>query len=246
MQGRTREELYQQFIDWVGNDVQRQRQRTNRRMLGVFVWCFFLPVVSAATVLLLIHFQILPRSAKGYADWLILVFPVLYSLYILSSEVLSEMPSVFRRGGIASTLGHASREGEWRRKVCDGLLVAVPANYEEWRWVVTSFRMDLNGIKQRHAHLTALAGAVFFMIMHGIDSLGDSGEPLVAPTTRVVMGWVEAANNDISQMVGLVLFLMLLYLSGSQTFYSLSRYLNCAELVVIDIAKRERMRRSVD
>lgn len=243
---RTREELYQSFIDFVGNDIQRERRHANRRMIYVFIWCFFLPAVFSATILLLIRFQIFPRWAKSYADSLILVFPVLYSLYILSFEVLAEIPSVFRRGGIVTTLSHAAKEGQWRRRICDGIQSGIPATAEEWKWVVTSFRMDLNGLKQRTGHMTALAGAVFFLIMHGIDSLGDTTVPRQPPTPNMVLGWVEAANNDISQMVALALFLGLFYLSGSQTYYSLNRYMNCAELVLIDISKRERLRRSVD
>jgi hypothetical protein len=246
MQGRTKEELYQSFIEFVGNDVQRERRHANRRMIYVFIWCLFLPAVVSATILLLIRFHVFPRWARGYADWAILLFPVLYSLYVLSREVLAEIPQVFRKGGIFTTLGHATREGEWRRRVCDAILTGVPASAEEWKWVVTSFRMDLTGLKQRTSHLTALAGAVFFLILHGIDSLGDNNAIRPVPTANAVLGWVESANNDISQMIALALFLVLFYLSGSQTYYSLTRYMNCAELVLVDLAKRERLRRSVD
>jgi hypothetical protein len=245
MQGRTKEEIYQSFIDFVGNDIQRERRNANRKMVFVFIWCLFLPAVVSATILLLIRFHVFPRWARGYADWAILLFPVLYSLYVLSFEVLAEIPSVFRKGGIVTTLSHATKEGEWRRRVCDAILTGISATAEEWKWVVTSFRMDLNGLKQRTGHLTALAGAVFFLIMHGIDSLGDSGAPRQM-TPNMVMGWFEAANNDISQMIALGLFLVLFYLSGSQTYYSLTRYMNCAELVLVDLAKRDRLRRSVD
>lgn len=244
MQSRTREELYQSFIEFVGNDVQRERRHANRRMIYVFIWCFFLPALVSATILLLIRFHIFPRGARPYADWLILLFPVLYSLYILSFEVLAELPHLFRRGGIATTLSHATKEGVWRRKVCDGILNGIPANAEEWKWVVTSFRLDLNNLKQRTSHLTALAGAVFFLIMHGIDSIGDSDTVRQVPTPNVVMGWVEAANNDLSQMVALALFLVLFYLSGSQTYYSLNRYMSCAELVLLDLTKRDGRRSS--
>jgi hypothetical protein len=246
MQVRSREELYRSFIEFVSADVQRERRNVNRRMLGVFIWCFLLPVIMACTVLILIRFHVFPHSAKSYADWLILVFPILYSLYVLSFEVLAEIPQAYRRGGVATTLSQATKEGDWRRKVCEGLVGQIHANYEEWKWLVTSFRMDLNTMRQRTGHLTALAGAVFFLIMHGIDSLGDSEPARQIPTSHMVLGWVEAANNDISQMVGLGLFLMLLYLSGNQTYYSLHRYLNCAELTMIDVGKQERSRRSVD
>jgi hypothetical protein len=245
MQPRSREELYRSFIDFIGTDVQRERRHVNRKMFGVVIWCFILPAVVSATILLLIHFKVFPRTVKSYADWVILVFPVIYSLYILSSEVLSQVPSTLKRGGIATTLSQATREGEWRRKVCDGMATTVNASYEDWKFLVTSFRMDLGILKQRTNHLTALAGAVFFLILHGIDSLGESVNTRPV-NPYVLMEWVESANNDISQMVGLALFLVLLYLSGNQTYHSMLRYLNCAELMMIDVGKAERTRRSVD
>src|SRR3954471_16368403 len=137
MLARTREELYQSFIEFVGNDVQRERRTANRRMIYVFLWCFFLPAIVSATILLLVRFHVFPRWAKPYADSMILVFPILYSLYILGFEVLAGIPALFRKGGIKTTLGHASVEGEWRRKVCDGILSGSPATAEEWKWVVT-------------------------------------------------------------------------------------------------------------
>ena len=77
--------------------------------------------------------------------------------------------------------------------------------------------------------MTALAGAVFYLILQGVDLLGD--EPPQVAWMKSPMGWIEVSQNDFSQFIGLGLFLVLFYLSGSQTFHSLSRYLNCAELV---------------
>ncbi len=245
MQPRSREELYRSFIDYIGLHVQRERRSVNRKMFGVVIWCFLLPAIVSATILLLIHFKVFPRTAKSYADWVILVFPVIYSLYILSSEVLSQIPSNMKRGGIVTTLNQATREGEWRRKVLDGMSTNVHASFEEWKWLVLSFKMDLSILRQRTNHLTAVAGAVFFLILHGIDSLGESVTERPA-NPYVLIEWVEATSNDISQLVGLVLFLSLLYLSGNQTYHSMLRYLNCAELMVIEVGRAERLRRSVD
>ena len=57
-------------------------------MFSVFLWCFLMPVAISIVGLLLIKVGVFPRKARTNLDWLILVFPVLYSLYILSSEVL--------------------------------------------------------------------------------------------------------------------------------------------------------------
>jgi len=220
-------EAYRVFLDFVGNDVQRERLYSNRRMFSVFLWCFLMPSVVSIAFLLLIKVGVFPRKARVNLDWLILVFPVFYSLYILSSEVLSGIPTIFRRGGLAASLKQAEREGQWRERVCDSLVTSVNLSESEWEWVLTSFRIDLENIRHRTKYLTALAGAVFFLVMQGIDSIGDGAENLWLKNP--LMGWAEA-TNDISQLMALGLFLVLLYLSGSQTYHSLLRYLNCAEL----------------
>jgi len=94
---------------------------------------------------------------------------------------------------------------------------------------VASFRTDLANMLQRTKYLTALAGAVFFLILQGIDSLG---EPESIVRNPMIL-WTEASNG-ISQLMALALFLVLLYLSGSQTYQSLTRYLQSAELVVLE------------
>jgi hypothetical protein len=224
-------EAYRSFLDFVGNDVQRERHRSNRRMLSVFFWCFLLPAVFAAFFLVMIKMGFLPRKARASLDWLILVFPVLYSLYILSSEFLTGIPSIFRRGGLAVSLNGAAKEGEWRDRVCDSLRTSFQFSEAEWSWIVESFRIDLDNIRHRTKYLTALAGAVFFLIMQGLDSLTDTAES----TTWVknpVFGWMETSTN-VSQFMALALFLVLLYLSGNQTYHALLRYLNSAELVLL-------------
>src|SRR4051794_3385485 len=96
---KNRQELYKSFIDYIRLDVQRERRAINRRMLSVFFWCFLLPALFSISLLLLVKFGVLPRSSKGLLDWVVLVFPIFYSLYILSSEVLREVPAAFRHGG---------------------------------------------------------------------------------------------------------------------------------------------------
>jgi hypothetical protein len=231
MQGRTRQELYRSFVEFVRADVQRERMLVNRRMFNVFLWCFVLPAMVSVTLLLLVKAGILPRSARGYLDWLVLIFPVFYSLYILSSEVLAEIPASFRRGGISSTLGQAVKESEWRERVCDSLKRSLDIKQDEWSWLISSFRADLEHMRYRNKYMTALAGAVFFLIMQGIDSMTDAGGDTKVTMVRSSIGWVETSSYDLTSVVSLLLVLVLLYLSGNQTYYSLVRYLDCAELL---------------
>lgn len=227
-------QLYRELIDFVRLDVQSERHLVNRRMFSVFIWCFLLPAMASAAALLLIKFHILPLRTRAVLDWIVLVFPVAYSLYVLGSEVLAPMPAMFRRGGASSVLGQSLKDTEWRERVCSDMRKAIKASPGEWRWLLESFRLDLDAIQYRTRYLTGLAGGVFFLLMQGIDSLGET--PVENPGTwhkNPLMGWLESSSNDLSQFVGLSLFLLLLYLSGSQTYYSLKRYLGCAELNLI-------------
>ncbi|OFZ83303.1 MAG: hypothetical protein A2583_09270 [Bdellovibrionales bacterium RIFOXYD1_FULL_53_11] len=227
----NRQDSYKAFIEFVRIDNLRERRVMNRRMLSVFLWCFLLPAVFTITFLILVKKGVIPVTAKKYTDWMVLVFPVAYSIYYLSSEVLRELPAVFRKGGLSVALGQTIKESEWREKVIEGMGRAVPADATGWRWIVDSFGIDLDIMKHRNRYITALAGAVFFLIMQGIDSITDP-RPSVAWERHAVFGWVETTTNDLSQFVGLALFLMLLYLSGSQTYQLLRRYLYCAELIL--------------
>lgn len=224
-------ELYRDLIEFVKHDVQRERSQVNRRMFNVFLWCFLLPAAASIAFLLLIKFHILPRRARGILDWMALIFPISYSLYILSSEVLAQMPAVFRKGGTSNVLTQSLKETAWRERVCEGMKKSVQATPEEWRWLVASFRIDLSAIQNRTRYLTALAGAVFFLLMQGIDTLGEvTADNPATWNKNPLMGWLESSSNDFSQFIGLALFLVLLYLSGNQTYHSLMRYLGCVEL----------------
>ena len=233
MNGKSRQELYGEFMDFVKNYNQRERYLVNQRMLSVFFWCFFLPALISATLYLLVTYKVLPHSVKTHLDMVILIFPVLYSLYFLGSQVLADVPAAFRRGSIATTLGQSLKESIWRDDVCKGLAKSVHARPDDWKWIASSFRMDLKRLQYRNGYLTVLAGAVFFLIMQGIDYLTDDVNK-VTLVKEPLLGWVEMSNNNLTQFVGLGLFLILLYLSGTQTRDRLQRYLDCAELMVLE------------
>lgn len=231
MQGKTRQEKYKALIEFIGADVQREQRLVNRRMFGVFLWCFLIPALFSIAVLFLVKFHFLPRTAKFHLDWLLLLFPVFYSLYFLGSEVLLELPSAFRKGGVSKTLQQAVRECEWRERIGEEMKRAVELDH----WMAASLKTDLEKMKYRVRYLTALGGAVFFLIMQGIDSISDSSVGEKVEWTRSPFGLIETSSNDLSQFVGLALFLMLLYLSGMQTYQSLRRYSDCVELKLIEL-----------
>ncbi|MEK6704636.1 MAG: hypothetical protein AABZ06_02505 [Bdellovibrionota bacterium] len=229
MHNRSERETYDTFIDFVGKDIQHERSNVNKRMFMVFIWCFVLPVFFSFSLLVLINTGALPKMARGYLDWVLLLFPVVYGCYFFSSEVLVHIPLALRRGGAVTTLNQFKQEAAWRERVCEEMKRIIGIKIKEWIWVCSNFEIDLKRMRQRTAYLTALAGAVFFLILQGIDALGD--EPNHVSWVRAPWGWVEATSNDLYQFAGLVLFLVLFYLSGLQMYHSLARYLNCARMV---------------
>ena len=239
LENSSRAALYEKFLDLIGQEAQRERRAVNRRMFGVFVWCFLAPAVVSITLLLLVKFQVLPRRVHGYIDWISLVFPIAYSVYFLSSEVFREIPNAFRRGGIWSILKDAQKSGVWKSQVIEQMEKSLPASLEDWDWIIISFRGELDRLLYRARYLTALAGAVFFMIMQGIDAIGPDDQK-VSWVRDPVFGWVELSGGDLSEFVGLTLFLVLLYLSSSQSYHYLNRFLNCAELRRSDLATQGR------
>jgi hypothetical protein len=234
-------ELYREFIDYIRLDIQRERLAANRRMLGVFLWCFIIPAAVAATVLVMVKLGFLPKRLSHYMDWLIVIFPVLYGIYMLSSDAIRELPVMFRRGGIAATLSRALDDERWRSRVCQELKAKFldsktsenrhpGGRLQSWRWLVGNFAIDLQNVQNRTRYLTALAGAVFFLIFQGIDAF-DSPHAEPRWSTTSIMGWFEASSSSFTQFFALGIFLLLLYVSGNQIYHSLERYLHCAQMI---------------
>lgn len=216
--------LYGRYLEFVHSANQKDQRHVNRRIRSVFLWCFFIPVIVVAVVLLLVNRGILPRAFRSYQDWILLIFPVLYSLYFLSSQVLTGIPDAFRKGGFGLTLGQASREADWRIQHCESMERDLNLKPDEWTWVISNIEEDLERLQMRVRHLTALAGAVFFLIMQGIDSL-----TFDAPTYPANIP--DITGTGTSEWLGLALFLLLLYLSGQQNIQTIRRFLGCARLV---------------
>lgn len=227
MHTHTRQDLYRAFIEYVNMDSLRERSTVRRKMAYVLLWCFIVPALFASISLTLIKMGVLQPRMRAYIDWVMLVFPVLYSLYAMRSGAKQ---NTVAKSGVSKALAAALEDSAWREKISDELKLKVPASVTDWSWIAASYRMDLEKINHRVKHITALAGAVFFLLMNGIESLGDSAMRVTLIQTGP-RGWVETSSNDFTQYVSLALFLLLLYLSGTENYQALRRYLNCAELL---------------
>ncbi len=228
---RDEYQSYVQFLSFIRVDIQRERKAVNRKLFGVFFWCFALPAGLSILVLFLGKTGLVPRMKRISLDWFVLAFPVAYSLFILGSDVLRELPAAFKQGGVATSLGQAIREAEWRKGVCAAFDRKLKFSSGDWQWVIQSFETDLDNMRSRTKYLTALGGAVFFLLLQGVDWLTEP-EGKVS-WIKSPLGWVETAGNDLPQFIALAFFLILLYLSGNQTYRSLLRYLNAAKLMIL-------------
>ncbi len=239
MQRKSLAETYDSFIEFVRKDAQLERRRTNRRMFHVLLWCFVAPIGISVLTLILIRLGILNRSFRTYVDWSILIFPIFYSTYVFSSEVLVEIPGAFRQGTLATALSFAQKESQWRQRVSESLRGNLDFTSAEWDWVICNFDMDLRSLRYRTQFLTALAGVAFFLLTQGLDFLG---EPETNPLPEHGVMWKQlpwpyfwslinpGQSPDLSQILALLFFLVMFYLSGIQTYTSLKRYLQCAKL----------------
>lgn len=229
---------YKAWIHFIQEQNKNQRRVFNQRMISVFFWCFLAPVIVFVLMMILVQKGILPSGARGYLDWLILIFPVVYSLYFLGAEVLKDLPSFFKKGSLSSTLSTALNETKWREEVVVKAKKKIDVDFETWDWISENFKMDINAMRNRNRFLTALAGAVFFLILQGIDVLEPNAiEPLqVTPQSFFIV--IYDAIGQVAKLISMIFVLVLLYLSGSQLVVTLERYGNCLELIKQGLKKR--------
>jgi hypothetical protein len=202
-------------------------------MKSVFLWCFIAPMISVLFVAAARRWGWTDRLPRGYGEWVVLFFPVAYSIFVFGSEMLRGLPNIFRRGGAANVLQHSVEEVKWRQDVCEQLRARVHASAGDWSWIHTNFRMELQAMRYRNRYLVILAGAVFFLILEGVEVIGPSGAldaGAVSPST--FFHFMNAAIDEISRVIALGFVLVLLYLSGTQLQSNLERFLNSVELLV--------------
>ena len=232
MRSLTAVEHYEAFLSYVDTHIQGERRQVNRRMLSVFLWSFFLPALMAVVILIGARLGFLPRSSRAYVESIMLIFPISYALYFLGAEVLSQLPQAMRRGGLSASLDQSRKESVWRGQVAHGLGQALGQDPALWKLTVAGFRRDLGALEHRTRYLTALAGAVLFVILQGVDLISD-GETPVTLIKSSQGSWMEVSSANPDQWVALGLFLVLFYLAGMQSAYQLRRYLSCAELILV-------------
>lgn len=228
---KSRTDLYQDFLGFVQAHVRKEREPVRRRMYHVLIWCFLLPILSSAILAVLYRLGWVPVQARAIQDWVILLFPVLYSIFFLGRDLSKGIPILYRKGGAASALEQAREQARWREEVIAEIKRSMNFSTEDWRWIRQNFQIDLDLMKFRTKYLTALGGAVFFLIIKGVDYFSDVPVEEAIPSPEFVVSWVTAVGNQISEIAVTVFFLVMLYLSGTEVSHSFERYLHCVELI---------------
>jgi len=231
---KDRQELYASFLKFIQEDSQKDRMQVHQQMFSTLLWCFLVPVFLAGVILFFTRMGFVSSRWRSYLDPILLIFPVLYSLYYLGSQVIVDLPYLFRKGGLSTSLRQTLKEGKWRHATIESLSKQIPAKSEDWAWVADNFEIDLRIHLQRTRFLTVLGGAVFFLLSQGFDAVETKGPSVstgMPVGAEVLIRLVEYGSSQIASLVALFLFLVLLYLTGSQLYHTLHRYLDCADLL---------------
>ncbi len=214
-----RQAKYVEFMRFVQAHNNRDRLVVSRKLFSFVLWCFIAPAIVSVLIIVLANSSVIPKSARSYLDWVMLVFPVLYSLYFVGAQLLSGVPKVYREGGFAQSLAQVLSEYGWRVGVLKEFNPTPAWTTEDWDWVTRNLEIDISRLQARARYLTGLAGSVFFLIMQGIDALTLDAQS------------AAATDSGPAQWVGLALFLTLFYISSLQTPQNLQRYLSTARLM---------------
>ena len=217
---------YQQFIQWVQEDLNQHRLMVNRKVFSVVFWCLVLPAVMSLVLYGLKKFQIV----NDVRQFSVIVFtpPFLYALYSIW-PTFRDIPRVFKKGGIGATLEESVREVEWREQVVQRLSQEVRLTAREWRLVEFHLEREIDRMRMQNRHMTALSGVVLFFMFQFLD-LGSLPEEVNgAGAGELVRSWVEQLSQWGGQVFSLLLFSTLFYLSGTQIHRYLERYRVCVE-----------------
>lgn len=222
---------YEQFVNWVQNDMKKDRFLVNRKVFSVVVWCLIFPSVMLAVLFILRKYQWI--GPMRYADLIVFMPPFAYALYSLWPTI-REIPKVFRKGGLNALLDESLKEVEWREKTSAKLKTDLKLTSKEWDLVSFHLGADLNRMTQQNRYMSILAAVVLFFMFQFLD-LGAGAEVVLEENNvNLVKVWVDQFAQWSVQVFSLGLFSALFYLSGLQFQRYLNRYLVCIERIKLE------------
>jgi hypothetical protein len=220
---------YQQFVNWVQQDMNKDREIVNRKVFSVVLWCLIFPVMLSLLVYGLRKYQILVGPVR-YLDTFIFLPPFLYALYSLW-PTLRDLPRVFRKGGLGAMLEGSAKEVEWREKTATRIQTEIQLTPKEWKIVSFHLEQEMIRLQDQNRYMTILSAVVLFFMFQFLDLGGAIETPLEASPAGMIKVWVAQFSQWGIQIFSLSLFSALFYLSGLQFQRYLQRYWVCIKRI---------------
>ena len=220
---------YQQFVNWVQKDMNKDRVIVNRKVFSVVLWCLILPIILSLCVYGLRKYQILVGPFH-YLDTFIFLPPFSYALYSLW-PTLRDLPRVFRKGGLGAMLEGSAKEVEWREKTAARIQTEIQLTPKEWQVVSFHLEQEMVRLQDQNRYMTILSTVVVFFMFQFLDLGGAIETPLEATPTALIKVWVAQFSQWGIQIFSLTVFAALFYLSGLQFQRYLLRYWVCLKRV---------------
>jgi hypothetical protein len=212
---------YEQFVQWVQTDMNQARVSVNRKVFSVVLWCLFLPILMAAALFAMRKLQWIEHIR--YLDTVLYLPPFIYALYSIW-PMIRDLPKVFQRGGVGAMLEESAKEVRWIETTSARLEQDLKLTPMEWKAVRFHLENDLQRMQDQNRYMTILTSVVLFFMFQFLD-LGGTDEVIMQTTpTGMVKSWVDQFSQWSIQVISLVLFSALFYLSGLQFQRYLRRY----------------------
>jgi hypothetical protein len=222
---------YELFSNWIKEDMRKDRFHVNRKVFSVVFWCLILPSLLLITLVILRRYQWI--GTWRYVDLLIYIPALGYTIYSMW-PTFRDIPKVFKKGGMNSMLEESSKEVEWRESTVTRLNSDLNFTGKEWKMIGFHLRFELQRLKQQNWYMSILAAVVLFFMFQFLD-FGSATVTEIQPDHFTIMkGWLEQFIQWGLQVITLVLFIALFYLSGLQFQRHLDRYLVCVERILIE------------
>ena len=222
---------YGQFVAWVQSDMKKDRAMVNRKVFSVVLWCLILPTAVYILIFMLRKYQIVDQVR--YADNIIFFPPFIYAMYSLW-PTLRDLPRVFKKGGIGALLDESLKEVTWREKTSAQLQTDLKLTKKEWTLISFHLGQDIERMNHQNRYMTILTAVVLFFMFQFLD-LGGAPEIIQeAGHAGLVKAWVDQFSQWGVQVISLILFSALFYLSGLQFQRYLTRYWSCLQRILIN------------
>jgi len=223
---------YQQFIQWVQEDMNKDRLLVNRKVFSVVFWCLVLPAILSLVIFGVRKFQLIENL--HYVGIILFLPPFIYALYSIW-PTLRDLPKVFKKGGLGAILDEGSKEVEWKEHVVVRLRQEVRLTPKEWKLVAFHLEHEIRRLKSQNRYMTILSTVVLFFMFQFLD-LGGTAEVIRQQGPSGLMNmWVEQLSQWGGQIFSLILFSALFYLSGTQIQKHLERYRVCVDRIAAEL-----------